>query len=151
MQSVVIDVEGDATETFARIGIDEVGNLSREQVVENLIASGLWPALRTRPYSKVPAIDSTPHSLFVTAMDSNPLAADPAVLSNFLTDMGDLHAWRGGHSVDGDMRSSEAWGELVIARANKGEVITMDAERYWEGIYTWFRSRGVDYDTPPRL
>ena len=79
------------------------------------------------------------------------LAADAAVLSNFLTDMGDLNTWRGGHSVDGDKRSPESWGELVIARANTGEVINMDPERYWEGIYTWFRSRGVDYDTPPRL
>ncbi len=76
------------------------------------------------------------------------LAADPAVLSNFLTDMGDLNTWRGGHSVDGDQRSPEAWGVLVMARADTGEVITMDPERYWEGIYTWFRSRGVDYDTP---
>ncbi len=76
------------------------------------------------------------------------LTANPLVLSNFLTDMGDLNTWRGGHSVDGDKRSPEAWGELVIARANTGEVITMDPERYWEGIYSWFRSRGVDYDTP---
>ncbi len=76
------------------------------------------------------------------------LTANPLVLSNFLTDMGDLTTWRGGPSVDDDKRSPEAWGELVIARANTGEVITMDPERYWEGIYTWFRSRGVDYDTP---
>ena len=76
------------------------------------------------------------------------LAADAAVLSNFLTDMGDLNTWRGGHSVDHDQRNPAAWGELVISRANSGEVITMDPERYWEGIYTWFRSRGVDYDTP---
>ena len=76
------------------------------------------------------------------------LAADPAVLSNFLTDMGDLNTWRGGYSVDGDKRRPEAWGDLVIARAHTGEVITMDPERYWEGIYSWFRSRGVDYDTP---
>ncbi len=76
------------------------------------------------------------------------LAADPAVLSNFLTDMGDLSTWRGGHSVDDDKCSPAAWGELVIARANTGEVITMDPERYWDGIYSWFRSRGVDYDTP---
>jgi len=78
------------------------------------------------------------------------LAADAAVLSNFLTDMGDLNTWRGGHPIDDDQRSPGAWGELVIARANTGEVITMDPERYWEGIYTWFRSRGVDYDTPPQ-
>ncbi len=76
------------------------------------------------------------------------LAANPTVLSNFLTNMGDLNTWRGGCSVDDDKRSPEAWGELVIARANTGEVITMDPERYWEGIYSWFRSRGVDYDTP---
>ena len=76
------------------------------------------------------------------------LAADPAVLSNFLTDMGDLSTWRGGHSVDDDKCSPAAWGELVIARANTGEVLTMDPERFWDGIYSWFRSRGVDYDTP---
>src|SRR5690606_6520341 len=42
--------------------------------------SGLWTALRTRPYSKVPAVDATPSSIFVTAIDTHPLAADPAVI-----------------------------------------------------------------------
>jgi Na+-transporting NADH:ubiquinone oxidoreductase subunit A len=54
----------------------------RAQVVQNLIDSGLWTALRTRPYSKTANPETTPHSLFVTAMDSNPLAADPAVIIN---------------------------------------------------------------------
>jgi Na+-transporting NADH:ubiquinone oxidoreductase subunit A len=45
-----------------------------------LIQSGLWTALRTRPYSKTPAVDAVPHSIFVTAIDTNPLAADPAVV-----------------------------------------------------------------------
>ena len=76
------------------------------------------------------------------------LAADPAVLSRFLTDMGELGTWRGGLTVDGDQRDPAAWGHLIIARAATGEVITMDPERYWDGIYAWFRSRGVDYDTP---
>ncbi len=47
---------------------------------ENLQASGLWAALRTRPFSKVPAVDATPSSIFVTAIDTHPLAADPAVI-----------------------------------------------------------------------
>ena len=76
------------------------------------------------------------------------LAADPAALSILLTDMGDLSAWKGGQAIDDDKRRPEAWGDLVIARANTGEVITMEPERYWDGIYYWFRSRGVDYDTP---
>ena len=76
------------------------------------------------------------------------LAADPAVLSKFLTDMGELSTWRGSGAIDGDQRNPAQWGALIMARADTGEVITMDPERYWDGIYTWFRSRGVDYDTP---
>jgi len=44
-----------------------------------LLEAGLWPALRRRPFDRVPAADETPRSIFVTAMDSEPLAADPAV------------------------------------------------------------------------
>lgn len=76
------------------------------------------------------------------------LAANPALLSRLLTDMGELSAWRGSETVDGDQRNPSVWGDLIIARAATGEVITMDPERYWDGIYAWFRSRGVDYDTP---
>lgn len=46
-----------------------------------LVESGLWTALRTRPYSKVPSPQSQPRSLFVTAIDTNPHAPalDPLV------------------------------------------------------------------------
>jgi hypothetical protein len=37
-------------------------------------------ALRTRPFSKVPAPDHAPAAIFVTAMDTHPLAADPALI-----------------------------------------------------------------------
>lgn len=80
LQSVVIDVQGDDSLSFTGVGIDGIHGLSRDHVVENLVASGLWTALRTRPYSKIPAIHSEPRSVFVTAMDTNPLAADPAVV-----------------------------------------------------------------------
>jgi Na+-transporting NADH:ubiquinone oxidoreductase subunit A len=79
-QSLVIDVEGDDSETFPSYGTQELSSLDRETVVSNLVDSGQWVALRTRPYSKVPAINSMPASIFVTAMDTNPLAADPAVI-----------------------------------------------------------------------
>ncbi len=80
LQSVVIDVEGDEAESFAKFKAEEISGLSREVIVENLVASGQWTAFRTRPFSKVPAIDSTPASIFVTAIDTNPLAADPTVV-----------------------------------------------------------------------
>ncbi len=80
LQSVVIDLEGEDEITFASYSSDQLEGLSSEQVRENLQQSGLWTALRTRPFSKVPAVDAVPNSIFVTAIDTHPLAADPAVI-----------------------------------------------------------------------
>lgn len=80
LQSVVIDVEGDEAETFAAFAPTELSRLGRARVEENLLNSGLWAAFRTRPFSKIPAPGSEPNSIFVTAIDTNPLAVDPAVV-----------------------------------------------------------------------
>ena len=101
--SVVIEVAGDEEERFEQHTRTAPDQLSREQVRETLVASGLWTALRTRPYSKVPVPDSTPHSIFVTAMDTSPLAADPQVVLREHEDdfargsdhIGQAHRWAG--------------------------------------------------------
>lgn len=54
--------------------------LSREDVVNLLVESGMWTALRKRPFSKVPEPGTVPFALFVNAMDTNPLAADPELI-----------------------------------------------------------------------
>jgi len=48
--------------------------LSGDEIRALLTESGMWSAFRTRPFSKVPSPASQPHSIFVTAMDTNPLA-----------------------------------------------------------------------------
>lgn len=45
-----------------------------------MLANGLWPALRSRPFGYLPLPDDRPAALFVTAMDTRPLAPDPAAL-----------------------------------------------------------------------
>lgn len=79
-QSLVIDISGVKAEKFQSFKPQDLDSLDRSVVVDNLVNSGQWVALRTRPYSKVPKIDSIPASIFVTAMDTNPLSADPAVI-----------------------------------------------------------------------
>lgn len=79
-QSIVIELEGDEQETFSSYPAEQLESLEQQQVRDNLQQSGLWTALRTRPYSKVPAVDATPRSIFVSAMDTHPLAADPALV-----------------------------------------------------------------------
>ena len=77
-QSVVIDLDGEEEVTFTAHNAASLASLDNDKAREQLIESGSWTAFRTRPFSKVPAIDSTANAIFVTAMDTNPLAADPA-------------------------------------------------------------------------
>ncbi len=77
--------------------------------------------------------------------------ADTDLLQDFLNDMvafdpspaadGDRKTTNG---VDSTHRSPQAWGELVMARAEDGEVLRIEPGPYWEGIAFWFRSRGRD-------
>lgn len=76
--SVVVAIDGDDAERFEAIAPAAIATIDRAKIVAALVSSGLWVALRTRPYSRVPALDAVPRSIFVTAMDTNPLAADPA-------------------------------------------------------------------------
>ena len=77
--SLVIEVSGNDEKTFAATPADQLEQLTVNEVQQRLIAAGLWPAFRTRPYSKVPVPGTQPAALFVTAIDTNPLAADPQV------------------------------------------------------------------------
>lgn len=78
LQSVVIEIEGDEAESFPTC---QPGHLPDAAAIrDTLVASGLWTSLRTRPYSRVPAPETEPVSIFVTAIDTHPLAADPAIV-----------------------------------------------------------------------
>jgi Na+-transporting NADH:ubiquinone oxidoreductase subunit A len=80
LETIAIRLEGDEEETFNAWRAEELAGLNASQVRENLLASGLWLSFRTRPYSLVANPELEPRAIFVTAIDTNPLAADPAVV-----------------------------------------------------------------------
>ncbi|CZU35817.1 Na(+)-translocating NADH-quinone reductase subunit A [Enterobacter hormaechei] len=80
LQSVVIQIEGDEKREFSRFDAADLATLSHDAVQTQLLESGLWTALRTRPYSKTPVPGTVPAAIFVTAIDTNPLSADPQPL-----------------------------------------------------------------------
>ncbi|AEN63569.1 Na(+)-translocating NADH-quinone reductase subunit A [Enterobacter soli] len=80
LQSVVIRIEGNEQREFARFDVADLATLKREVVQTQLLESGLWTAFRTRPFSKSPVPGSVPAAIFVTAIDTNPLSADPQPL-----------------------------------------------------------------------
>ncbi len=80
LQSVVLQLDatelagGDDCVRFESFSGRHPSELSADSVRELLVESGLWSALRARPFGRVPAPGSTPHSIFVTASDTEPLA-----------------------------------------------------------------------------
>ena len=83
LQSVVVRLDGAKTSRRKHFRPPAGTAWSRWTVA--LWWTGCWspdcgPAFRTRPFSKIPAADAEPAAIFVTAMDSNPLAADPALV-----------------------------------------------------------------------
>ena len=75
--SVVIRLEGNATCSFERHNTKQINGLAKAEVRRILLESGLWTALRARPFERVPASDSEPRWLFVTAMDTSPGGFSP--------------------------------------------------------------------------
>lgn len=51
-------------------------NLSREEIKETLLKSGLWPFIRQRPFNIIAHPEETPRAIFLSAFDSAPLAPD---------------------------------------------------------------------------
>lgn len=72
--SIEIQATGSDEITFASYSANQLQNLNRDEVKKNLLESGMWTALRARPFSKVANPNTVPHSIFITAIDTNPLA-----------------------------------------------------------------------------
>ena len=76
-QSLVIATDGSAEKIFSATPANRLSRLTAPDIEQQLLDSGLWTAFRTRPFSKIPAPETRPTALFVTALDTNPLALDP--------------------------------------------------------------------------
>jgi Na+-transporting NADH:ubiquinone oxidoreductase subunit A len=73
----VVDVsETEENVEFTSYENEELSSADGQVIRDQLVRSGLWTSFRTRPFSKIPAIDSFPSNVFVTAIDTNPLSAN---------------------------------------------------------------------------
>lgn len=82
---IAIDHEADSQDESRPLyeAYPEENLLSKEHrpfVKDRVVKSGLWTSLRTRPFSKVPSIDSSPQATFVSTIDTRPLAMDPILV-----------------------------------------------------------------------
>jgi len=105
LETIVIRLADNEPEecSFESFSDDDIRLMDRDSLANQLLASGSWPALRTRPFSRVPASGTTPRSIFVTAIDTQPLAADPRVVIR-------------------ENRQAFSTGLLVLSRLTEGSV-----------------------------
>ena len=83
LQSVVIEINKDEESLeFKSFSENELNQATSDEVRDQLIVSGLWTSFRTRPYSKIPLIDSSPSNLFISALDTQPLSPNPEKIIN---------------------------------------------------------------------
>ncbi len=81
-ESLVINVESSEEVTFKSFDFAALPKLSGDEIIKQLLESGEWTAIRQRPYDKVPSPNTRPASIFITAIDTRPLAADPQIIIN---------------------------------------------------------------------
>ena len=61
--------------------------LARDKVTEELLGAGMWPTIRQRPFSQIAHPNQTPKSIFIHAMNTEPLAADVDFVLNGKEDL----------------------------------------------------------------
>ena len=80
LQAIVVQLEGDEEVEFSHFLAEDLDKIDADAVRETLLESGLWTALRQRPLGIIPAPETQLSSIFVSAIDTHPLAADPSVV-----------------------------------------------------------------------
>jgi Na+-transporting NADH:ubiquinone oxidoreductase subunit A len=92
MLEIIVEKNGTG---FVDFGKADPEKLSAEQIKERLLKSGLWPAIRQRPYHIVANPPDLPKSIFISGFDTAPLAPD----YNFIIDNSPLSLFRSGISA----------------------------------------------------
>ncbi|MCF6239478.1 MAG: NADH:ubiquinone reductase (Na(+)-transporting) subunit A, partial [Candidatus Marinimicrobia bacterium] len=80
IQRVIIDVSADSAEVFDSYSRSQITELSQAKAKEILLHSGLWPAMRQRPFCKIADFDKSPKAIFISGVDSAPLQAETDML-----------------------------------------------------------------------
>ena len=112
LHSIVVTAEGPLPESVTTGPAIEhpqaIDRMPLEDLQARLLTTGLWTALRVRPGDSVPLPGNVPDAIFITAIESDPLAPDPGEV------IGEqLHVFEAGLAAICRFASRTAW--LCIA------------------------------------
>ncbi len=71
-----IIIQADTTDTFKSFKTDKPEKLTKEQILNLLLDSGLFATIKQRPYDVIANPDDQPKAIFISLYDSAPLGVD---------------------------------------------------------------------------
>ncbi len=71
-----VRIQSESNLTYKEFKKGDPKGMKREEVIENLLSSGMWPFLRQRPFAVIANPSDAPKSIFISAFDTSPLAPD---------------------------------------------------------------------------
>jgi len=74
IKEIVISKEGGME--YKKFDSPDIDKVSREELVDFMLESGVWPLIKQRPFDLVPDREVIPQNIFVSTFDSSPLAPD---------------------------------------------------------------------------
>ncbi|MCO4745755.1 MAG: NADH:ubiquinone reductase (Na(+)-transporting) subunit A [Proteobacteria bacterium] len=77
---IVVERGGDDVVEFKKWTLDGLGALDADAARKLLLEGGMWGNLRTRPLDRIPAVDSAPQAIFISATETGPLMPGAAEL-----------------------------------------------------------------------
>lgn len=69
-------IETDEKAETVDFGKADPSSLSREEIIEKLLKSGMWPFIKRRPYGIIASPEEQPKAIFISTFDTAPLAPD---------------------------------------------------------------------------
>lgn len=71
-----IRIESDGSNEYVEFGKSNPSSQGKDEIIDKLLKSGVWPYIKQRPYSVIANPTDKPKAIFISAFDSAPLAPD---------------------------------------------------------------------------
>lgn len=114
IKEIVIETGGEESAvSFPKLSPKEISTRSREDIVNYLLDGGVWPCIRQRPFCKIANPQIVPRDIFISGLDTNPLAPDYSVL---LTD--EIEAFKTGVALLKKLTDGKVFLSIESANTN---------------------------------
>ena len=114
-------------QNFHRYTVSDLNNISRKDILKNILPSGIWPRFIQRPYGIIANPEDIPRAIFISSFDSHPLAPDFDLILKgqdqyFQTGLDILRRLTSGKvhlNLDADAEVSTLFGSVTGVQVNK--------------------------------